>query len=77
MLKSFKVEKLVVSAIPELVETWTQGFGFLPLEADEKKSLDKTNLMVFPGTVWLKKPMYQSNHFLGIPHFSYRRVFTF
>ncbi|KAI3809601.1 hypothetical protein L1987_19196 [Smallanthus sonchifolius] len=69
MLKSFKVEKLVVSAIPSLVETWTQGFGFTPLEADEKKSLDKTNLMVFPGTVWLKKPMYQgstqSTHFLG------------
>ncbi|KAK9056937.1 hypothetical protein SSX86_024302 [Deinandra increscens subsp. villosa] len=59
MLKSFKVEKLVVSAIPSLVETWTHGFGFTPLEADEKKSLDKTNLMVFPGTVWLKKPMYQ------------------
>ncbi|KAI3675022.1 hypothetical protein L1987_84603 [Smallanthus sonchifolius] len=69
MLKSFKVEKLVVSAIPSLVETWTHGFGFTPLEADEKKSLDKTNLMVFPGTVWLKKPMYQgstqSTHFLG------------
>lgn len=58
MLKSFKVEKLVVSAIPTLVDTWTDGFGFLPLEVDEKTSLEKTNLMVFPGTVWLKKPMY-------------------
>ncbi|KAD6794498.1 hypothetical protein E3N88_05394 [Mikania micrantha] len=59
MLKSLKVETLVVSAIPILVDTWTQGFGFTPLEADEKKALTKTNLMVFPGTVWLKKPMYQ------------------
>ncbi|XP_076907087.1 increased DNA methylation 1-like [Bidens hawaiensis] len=59
LLKSLKVEKLVVSAIPSLVDTWTQGFGFTPLEADEKKTLTKTNLMVFPGTVWLKKPMYQ------------------
>ncbi|KAJ0500556.1 putative histone acetyltransferase chromatin regulator PHD family [Helianthus annuus] len=69
MLKSFKVEKLVVSAIPSLVETWTDGFGFTHLEADEKKSLDKTNLMVLPGTVWLKKPMHQVStqhtHFLG------------
>ncbi|KAL8205456.1 hypothetical protein R6Q57_009007 [Mikania cordata] len=69
MLKSFKVEKLVVSAIPSLVETWTHGFGFTPLEVDEKKSLEKTNLMVFPGTVWLKKPMHQglthNTHFLG------------
>ncbi|KAD3066783.1 hypothetical protein E3N88_34663 [Mikania micrantha] len=76
MLKSFKVEKLVVSAIPSLVETWTHGFGFTPLEVDEKKSLEKTNLMVFPGTVWLKKPMHQglthNTHFLGEHHFSYR-----
>ncbi|XP_071691905.1 increased DNA methylation 1-like isoform X2 [Rutidosis leptorrhynchoides] len=59
MLKSLKVEKLVVSAIPSLVDTWTNGFGFMPLEPDEKKTLTKTNLMVFPGTVWLKKPMFQ------------------
>ncbi|KAK9078205.1 hypothetical protein SSX86_002262 [Deinandra increscens subsp. villosa] len=59
MLKSLKVEKLVVSAIPSLVDTWTQGFGFTPLEANEQKTLTKTNLMVFPGTVWLKKPMYE------------------
>ncbi|KAK1439633.1 hypothetical protein QVD17_05453 [Tagetes erecta] len=69
MLKSFKVEKLVVSAIPDLVDTWTNGFGFTPLEADEKNSLDNINLMVLPGTIWLKKPMYQgstqSTQFLG------------
>ncbi|GJZ24149.1 increased DNA methylation 1-like protein isoform X1 [Tanacetum coccineum] len=59
MLKSLKVEKLVISAIPSLVDTWIEGFGFSLLEADEKKSLTKTNLMVFPGTVWLKKSMYQ------------------
>nr|XP_043623430.1 increased DNA methylation 1-like [Erigeron canadensis] len=59
MLKSLKIEKLVVSAIPSLVDTWTKGFGFMPLEADEKKSLTRTNLMVFPGTVWLTKPMYE------------------
>ncbi|KAJ9562706.1 hypothetical protein OSB04_007866 [Centaurea solstitialis] len=69
MLKSFKVEKLVVSAIPSVVETWTEGFGFSPLEADEKKSLEKTNLMVFPGTVWLKKPMYQGSSSIQIKHF--------
>ncbi|XP_023771338.1 increased DNA methylation 1 [Lactuca sativa] len=58
MLKSLKVEKLVVSAIPSLVDTWRDGFGFTALESHEKKSLTKTNLMVFPGTIWLKKPMY-------------------
>ncbi|OMO74815.1 Zinc finger, PHD-type [Corchorus capsularis] len=60
MLISFKVEKLVITAIPNLVETWTKGFGFKPVEDDERRTLNKINLMVFPGTVLLKKPMYQS-----------------
>lgn len=61
MLKSLKVEKLVVSAIPTLVDTWTVGFGFQPLEEDERRSLSKTNLMVFPGSVWLKKPLNENS----------------
>ncbi|GMY32013.1 increased DNA methylation 1 isoform X2 [Fagus crenata] len=60
ILVSVKVEKLVIAAIPNLVETWTEGFGFIPLEENEKKSLNKINLMVFPGTVLLKKPMYEN-----------------
>ncbi|CAH9135586.1 unnamed protein product [Cuscuta epithymum] len=61
MLKSFKVEKLVISAIPSLVETWTLGFGFKPLEDKEKQSLSNINLMVFPGTIWLKKSVYEND----------------
>lgn len=57
MLRLLKVEKLVISAIPSLVETWTLGFGFEPLEDDERQSLNTINLMVFPGTVWLKKSL--------------------
>ncbi|XP_019193861.1 PREDICTED: increased DNA methylation 1-like [Ipomoea nil] len=60
MLKSFKVEMLVISAIPDLVKMWTLGFGFSPLEDEEKRSLSNDNLMVFPGTVWLKKPLYEA-----------------
>ncbi|XWS09668.1 hypothetical protein CRYUN_Cryun39dG0008900 [Craigia yunnanensis] len=59
MLISFKVETLVITAIPNLVETWTKGFGFKPVEDDERKTLNKINLMVFPGTILLKKPLYQ------------------
>ncbi|KAI3708321.1 hypothetical protein L2E82_37488 [Cichorium intybus] len=59
LLKSLKIEKLVLCAIPSLVDTWIQNFGFMHLEDEEKKYLRKTNLMVFPGTVWLKKPMHQ------------------
>lgn len=58
MLISVKVEKLVVSAIPDLVETWTKGFGFVPVGDIEKRGLKKLNLMVFPGTVLLEKSLY-------------------
>ncbi|KAL8209726.1 hypothetical protein R6Q57_006458 [Mikania cordata] len=61
LLKSLKIEKLVLSAVPNLVETWTNSFGFTHLEPEDKKSLSKFNMMVFPGTVWLKKPMLQGS----------------
>ncbi|KAK8633376.1 hypothetical protein V6N13_014222 [Hibiscus sabdariffa] len=61
LLISFKVERLVITAIPNVVETWTKGFGFKPVEDEERKSLDKINLMVFPGTILLSKPLYQFN----------------
>lgn len=60
LLRSFKVEKLVVSALPSLVEMWTIGFGFTPMDDNERNSLKDFNLMVFQGTVWLKKHIYGS-----------------
>ncbi|KAF7145916.1 hypothetical protein RHSIM_Rhsim04G0024800 [Rhododendron simsii] len=60
MLRTFKVEKLVISALPNLVETWTACFGFEPMEDKERNSLSDINLMVFPGTVWLKKAIYRN-----------------
>lgn len=50
----------MIAAIPSLVETWTEGFGFVPVENDEKQSLHRFNLMVFPGTILLKKALYLS-----------------
>jgi hypothetical protein len=66
MLMSVKVEKLVVSAIPDLVETWTKGFGFVPVGDIEKRRLKKLNLMVFPGTVLLEKSLYGKKKNEGI-----------
>ncbi|KAG8066838.1 hypothetical protein GUJ93_ZPchr0004g38886 [Zizania palustris] len=57
MLRSFHVEMLVLSAIPELVNTWVSGFGFKPIEDDEKKQLCNVNLMLFPGTSLLTKTL--------------------
>ncbi|XVF50018.1 hypothetical protein PTKIN_Ptkin04bG0062000 [Pterospermum kingtungense] len=52
MLITFKLEKLVITAIPDLVETWTKGFGFQPGEVEERKAPNKINLMLFPGTIF-------------------------
>uniref|UniRef100_A0A1J3GNJ1 Autoimmune regulator n=1 Tax=Noccaea caerulescens TaxID=107243 RepID=A0A1J3GNJ1_NOCCA len=59
MLMSLKVEKLVVAALPSLVETWTEGFGFKAMDDEERDALKRLNLMVFPGTVLLKKTLYE------------------
>ncbi|KAH1056789.1 hypothetical protein J1N35_034854, partial [Gossypium stocksii] len=55
LLILFMVEKLMITAIPNIVETWTK----LVQEA-EGRTPNKINLMVFPGTVLLSKPLYQS-----------------
>ncbi|KAG5120311.1 hypothetical protein JHK82_034731 [Glycine max] len=66
MLISFKVEKLVVSAIPDLVETWTKGFGFITVDDIERQRLNKINLMVFPGTVLLVKSLHGKEKIEGL-----------
>ncbi|KAL2331367.1 hypothetical protein Fmac_018948 [Flemingia macrophylla] len=66
MLKSVKVEKLVISAIPDLVGTWTEGFGFTLVDDIERQRLNKINLMVFPGTVLLEKPLHRKEKIEGL-----------
>ncbi|TYI22463.1 hypothetical protein ES332_A06G105000v1 [Gossypium tomentosum] len=51
LLISFKVEKLVITAIPNIVETWTK----LVQEA-EGRTLNKINLMVFPEQYCSRSP---------------------
>lgn len=66
MLISLKVEKLVMSAIPDLVKTWTKGFGFIPVDDIERQILNKTTLMVFPGTMLLVKSLHWKGIIEGI-----------
>ncbi|XP_020106414.1 uncharacterized protein LOC109722710 isoform X2 [Ananas comosus] len=55
MLSSLHVEKLVIPAIPDLVETWTRSFSFKPLESALKDEIKNLSLVVFAETTMLEK----------------------
>lgn len=56
-LGSLKVDRLVIPAVPELINTWTSGFGFTPVHESSKKIIKNLNLLVFPGVDMLEKSL--------------------
>uniref|UniRef100_A0A7N0SY21 Uncharacterized protein n=1 Tax=Kalanchoe fedtschenkoi TaxID=63787 RepID=A0A7N0SY21_KALFE len=61
MLTAHEIKKIAISAVPELVPTWVNGFAFQPVKAEDKSNYKKLNLVVLPGTVLLEKTLREIN----------------
>jgi hypothetical protein len=55
LLASVQVEKLLLPAIADRVETWTRSFSFKPVEAQLREEIKRLSLVVITGTTLLQK----------------------
>ncbi|XP_058088661.1 uncharacterized protein LOC131235489 isoform X2 [Magnolia sinica] len=55
MLSSLHVEKLIIPAIPDLLETWMTSFSFKPLELSHREEIKNLVMIVFAETILLQK----------------------
>lgn len=60
MLSLLEVEKLVVPAIPDMVNTWTGSFSFKLLEPPLKEQIKNISLVIFAETTLLEKTIFKA-----------------
>uniref|UniRef100_A0ACD5TTV3 Uncharacterized protein n=1 Tax=Avena sativa TaxID=4498 RepID=A0ACD5TTV3_AVESA len=55
VLLTLQVEKLVIPAVPEVVDTWKRSFGFAPVEPRLREDAKRLSTVVVTGTTLLQK----------------------
>jgi len=55
LLLDLGVERLLIPAIPELLETWTGSFGFTVMSNSDRIELAENNILSFQGTTMCQK----------------------
>ncbi|XP_044346501.1 increased DNA methylation 1-like [Triticum aestivum] len=55
VLTTVQVEKLVIPAVAEVVDTWKRSFGFAPMEPRLREEAKRLSMVVVTGTVMLQK----------------------
>ncbi|MED6155939.1 hypothetical protein PIB30_010287 [Stylosanthes scabra] len=75
-LCSLKVEKLVIPAISELIDTWTTVFGFMHLEESLRQEMRSLNMLVFPGIDMLEKLLVKQGKPDGVEKMETRDEFV-
>ncbi|XVE70196.1 hypothetical protein DITRI_Ditri10aG0053200 [Diplodiscus trichospermus] len=54
-LRKFGVQKLILPAVPSVVDTWTDNFGFSHMTDDERSELLQYTFLDFQGTILCQK----------------------
>ncbi|XP_072960252.1 uncharacterized protein [Typha angustifolia] len=71
LLSALEVERLILPAVPQLLGTWTNSFGFTMMTSSERSELIKYALLNFEGTTmcqkFINKAMEVPRELTGIP----------
>ena len=56
-----QVERLLLPAVAEVVNTWKRSFGFAPVEPRLREDVKRLSMVVLTGTTLLQKPVVLAN----------------
>ncbi|XP_065009868.1 uncharacterized protein LOC135639839 [Musa acuminata AAA Group] len=67
LLCSLGVERLLLPAVPQLLQTWTTSFGFTQMTSSDRLELSKYSLLSFSGTTMCQKLLGAAKTVSGVP----------